>query len=356
VLASVKAVKEDKMSEESPLYYKNNRLKQLRAFHHVVRCGSISKAAEKLYLSQPSVSLQIQALERELNVTLFERRGPHLKLTPEGEALYLIAEPLVDGIDKLQENFSAQFGKLESGDLNIGAGESTILYILPEPVRRFVAAYPKVHLKMHNVTGRDGLKMLKSDEIDFAVGSMLDVPEDIEYRPIVTYDPMLITPLDHPLALKVGAGREITLEDVSQYGLILPPSHLSTWRIVKYVFQQHNLTFTVTLEAGGWEVIKKYVELGMGISIVTDICLTGSEKLMHIPLTKYFPQRGYGLVMRKGRFLSPQARRFIEILEQVYADNMAPRPGDTGITSEDEMGASLATQTAPRRRAAKSKT
>jgi DNA-binding transcriptional LysR family regulator len=340
------------MSDESPLYYKNNRLKQLRAFHHVVRCGSISKAAEKLYLSQPSVSLQIQALERELNVILFERRGPHLKLTPEGEALYQLAEPLVDGIDKLQENFSAQFGKLESGELNIGAGESTILYILPEPVRRFVAAYPKVHLKMHNVTGRDGLKMLKADEIDFAVGSMLDVPEDIEYRPIVTYDPMLITPLDHPLAHKAATGAEITLEDVSQFGLILPPSHLSTWRIVKYVFQQHNLTFTVTLEAGGWEVIKKYVELGMGISIVTDICLTGDEKLMRIPLTKYFPQRNYGLVMRKGRYPSPQARRFVEIMEQVYAAGIAPMAPTDGVAAEP---CPVAPPVAGRRRGAKDK-
>ncbi|MCU0840624.1 MAG: LysR family transcriptional regulator [Thiobacillaceae bacterium] len=311
------------MSNDSPLYYKNNRLKQLRAFYQVVRCGGISKAAEKLFLSQPSVSLQIQALERELAVTLFERRGPYLKLTPEGEVLYRLTEPLVEGIDKLQENFAAQFGKLESGELNIGAGESTILYFLPEPVRRFVAAYPRVQVKMHNVTGRDGLKMLRADEIDFAVGSMLEVPEDIEYRPIVSFDPMLITPLDHPLAEMARQG-EVTLEDVSHYGLILPPSHLSTWRIVKYVFQKHNLTFTVTLEAGGWEVIKKYVELGMGVSIVTDICLTGTERLARIPLTRYFPQRGYGLVLRKGRFLSPQARRFIDMLEEVYNGGDAP--------------------------------
>jgi DNA-binding transcriptional LysR family regulator len=85
------------------------------------------------------------------------------------------------------------------------------------------------------------------------------------------------------------------------------------------VFQQNNLTYTVTLEAGGWEVIKKYVSLGMGISIVTDICLEGTEALVRIPLTKYFPQRSYGLVLRKGRFLSPQARRFMEIMEGVYA-------------------------------------
>ena len=307
------------MPSDAQLYYKNNRLKQLRAFYQVVRCGSISKAAEKLFLSQPSVSLQIQALERELEVMLFERRGPHLKLTPEGEVLFQLSEPLVDGIDKLQESFAAHFGRMESGELKIGAGESTILYILPEPVRRFVEAYPKVQLKLHNVTGRDGLKMLRADEIDFAVGSMLEVPEDIEYKPVVNYDPMLIAPLGHPLAEKAAAGEEVTLEDVSQYGLILPPSHLSTWRIVKYVFQQNNLTFTVTLEAGGWEVIKKYVELGMGISIVTDICMTGSEKLASIPLTKYFPQRSYGLVLRRGRLMSPQARRFVEIMESVFA-------------------------------------
>jgi DNA-binding transcriptional LysR family regulator len=208
---------------------------------------------------------------------------------------------------------------MESGELKIGAGESTILYIMPEPVRRFVAAYPKVQLKILNVTGRDGLKMLRSDEIDFAVGSMLEVPEDIEYKPVVNYDPMLITPLGHPLAEKAASGKEVTLADVSQYGLILPPSHLSTWRIVKYVFQQNNLTFTVTLEAGGWEVIKKYVELGMGISIVTDICMTGNEKLVSIPLTKYFPQRSYGLVLRRGRFMSPQARRFVEIMASVHS-------------------------------------
>ncbi len=307
------------MPSDSQLYYKNNRLKQLRAFYQVIRCGSISKAAEKLFLSQPSVSLQIQALEREMEVVLFERRGPHLKLTPEGEVLFQLAEPLVDGIDKLQENFSAHFGKMESGELKIGAGESTILYIMPEPVRQFVAMYPKVQLKILNVTGRDGLKMLRSDEIDFAIGSMLEVPEDIEYKPVVNYDPMLITPLGHPLAEKVASGKEVTLADVSQYGLILPPSHLSTWRIVKYVFQQNNLTFTVTLEAGGWEVIKKYVELGMGISIVTDICMTGNEKLVSIPLTKYFPQRSYGLVLRRGRFMSPQARRFVEIMANAYS-------------------------------------
>lgn len=304
------------MTSKQALYYKQNRLKQLRALCQAARTGNITEAAEKLFLSQPSVTLQIQALEREFHTQLFERRGPKIHLTSEGQVLYELAQPLVEGMDKLQETFDAHLGKLESGELNIAAGESTILYVLPEATRQFAEQYPGIELKLHNVTGRDGMAMLRSNEADFAVGSMLEIPEDIEYEPVVTYDPVLITPKDHPLAKK----KNITLEDISKYGLILPPRHLSTWRVVQLVFSQYNLNYRVALEAGGWEVIKKYVELGLGISIVTGVCLTGEENLARIPLNDYFPERSYGIVTRKGKYLSPQARRFIDILETVYQE------------------------------------
>ncbi|MBE0510325.1 MAG: LysR family transcriptional regulator [Chromatiales bacterium] len=299
---------------EAPSAYKQNRLKQLRAFCFAARSGSISHAAEALYLSQPSVTLQIQALERELGITLFERRGPHISLTPEGKILYQLAAPLVEGIDKLEESFAAHYGKLESGELNIAAGESTILYILGDPIKRFAEAYPGIRIKLHNVTGRDGMAMLRADEADFAVGSMLEVPNDIVYRPSVSYDTVLITPQDHPLA----ARPSVSLEEISPYGLILPPRHLSTWGTVKTVFNQHNVSFKVSLEAGGWEVIKKYVELGLGISIVSDVCLSADDKVSRIPLGDYFPDRSYGIVMRRGKFLSPQAQRFIEMMDPEF--------------------------------------
>lgn len=294
----------------NPQYYKQNRLQQLRGFCYAAQAGSISKAAERLFLSQPSVSLQIQALEREFKTTLFERRGPKITLTPDGRTLYELAAPLVDEIDTLHETFAAKRGSVETGRLDIAAGESTILYLLPAFVEKFIASYPGIELKLHNVTGRDGLAMLRADEIDFAVGSMIESREEIDYQPLFSYDPMLITPLDHPLAEK----RKVTIRDVAKYPLILPPRHLTTWRVVDLAFQQHNLTYEVQLEAGGWEVIKKYVELGMGISIVTSICLTGYERLAAVPLGRYFPKRSYGLVVRRGKFLSPQAQRFVDIM------------------------------------------
>ena len=139
---------------------------------------------------------------------------------------------------------------------------------------------------------------------------MLEVPDDISYQPIYEYDTVLITPTDHPLA----AIAEPKLEDISPYGLILPPRHLSTWGVVDLVFRQHNLDYNVTLEAGGWEVIKKYVEGGLGVSIVSSICLTDNERLCVMPLGKYFPGRSYGVVLRRGKFLSPAAKRFIDLM------------------------------------------
>ncbi|BAO43830.1 LysR family transcriptional regulator [Thiolapillus brandeum] len=293
------------------LYYKQNRLKQLRAFCAAAQAGSISLAAEQLFLSQPTVTLQIQALERDMQVVLFERRGPKISLTPEGVVLNEIARPLVDGIEGLEENFNAHFGRLDSGELNIAAGESTTLYILPEYIKRFSLAYPGIKLKLHNVTGRDGMAMLRADEADLAVGSMLEVPDDIIYHPSMSYSPTLITPLDHPLAGR----KKVTLQDICPHGLILPPRHLATWRFLELVFSQAGLKFKVSLEAGGWEIIKKYVELGMGISIVTGVCLTGEEKLVTTPMDEYIPKRSYGVVVRRGKFLSPQAQAFIDMMD-----------------------------------------
>ena len=191
-----------------------------------------------MHLSQPSVSLQIKALEQQLEAVLFERRGPRIELTPEGRALYELASPLVEGIDNLPEAFAEKCGKLDSGEIHIAAGESTILYLLPAFVERFAGAYPGVEIRLHNVTGREGLERLRGNSVDFAIGAMFDTPSDIIYRPIFSYPTVLITPCNHPLT----ALEDVTLEDIGPYGLILPPRHLSTCRIVDFVFQEHRST------------------------------------------------------------------------------------------------------------------
>ena len=159
--------------------------------------------------------------------------------------------------------------------------------------------------------------MLRADEADFAVGSMIEVPNDISYLPIHEFETVLIAPKGHPLAKK--SAKKLTLADISPYSLILPPRQLYTWRMVEMVFNQHKLPYNVTLEAGGWEVIKKYVELGLGISVVTDICLTGREKIVRISLPAYFPTRSYGIVMRQKTYLSAPAQTFIDMVASGFS-------------------------------------
>ena len=287
-------------------------LKQLRAFCYAAQSSSISKAAEQLYLSQPAISLLIKDLERGLGNPLFHRHGPRISLTEQGKVLLDLTLPLVEGLEALPDTFNERCNNLVSGSLHIAAGESAILYILPELIRDFRDNYPGIQVKLSNVTVRESMDMLRMGTADFAVGSILEVPDDIIYIPTLSYDPVLITPRDHPLSRL----ESVTLEDISQYGLILSPRYLTTWRMVEVIFQQHNVDYSVALEAGGWEVIKKYVELGLGISIVNNICLTGNENLHVIPIDKYFPIRHYGLLLRQDKFLSPATRRFIEMIDK----------------------------------------
>jgi DNA-binding transcriptional LysR family regulator len=268
---------------------------------------SVSKAASRLSLTQPTVSLQVQSLERDLGASLFERRGPKIELTFDGELLYELARPLVEGLATLDQEFDARRNNLEHGKLAIAAGESTIHYVLPSAVQQFASKHPGIALTLNNVTGKQGLQQLRDRVVDFCVGPMLDTPADIAFEPVVAFDPVLIAALGHPLARL----KKVSLRDISRYPLILPPRHLSTWRQVEMVFLQRGLPYEVRLEMGGWEVIKRYVELGMGISIVMSVCLTGRERLEVIPVNRYFPKRVYGLVSLNTRTLSPPAREFI---------------------------------------------
>ena len=293
--------------------YKQNRLQQLRGFCHAARAKSISKAAHQMLLSQPSVSLQIKALERELGVQLFQRHGPRISLTFDGQRLLEMAWPLVDAIDNLDGTFTSLRESPDYGTVNIAAGGSTIQYLLPPFVEKFTRLFPSVDVRLHNVTGKVGLELLRGGEIDFAVGPLFAAAPDIEFYPLVTYEPMLITRRDHPLAKR----RRVGLKDIAKYPLILPPKHLSTHRVVESVLTDHGLEHDVKLEVGGYDVIKKYVALGLGISIVMSHCLSRADRLHTVQMGRYFPKRTYGIVLSKGRRLSPAAQQFVLAIQSM---------------------------------------
>lgn len=295
------------------LAYKGDRLKPLRAFCQTVRLGSVSRAAETLFVSQPAVTQQLQALERELGLPLLERSGRRMLPTREGEVLYELAVPLVEGLDALPDAFRRQVRGLDAGELNIAANSTTTLYLLPRLIAAFRAAHPDVHLVLHSASTADGAELVRSNSVDLTFGSMVDVPADIDYIPVYRFDQLLIASKGHPLAAHPDPG----LADIAAHGLILPPRRQVTLRLVDQVFQRHRVPYQVALEVDGWEVIKQYVAMGMGISIISSACVSDADRetLAVRPLGKLFPGRSYGVIMRKGKLLAPPARAFVELVK-----------------------------------------
>jgi DNA-binding transcriptional LysR family regulator len=297
--------------------YKQNRFQQLRGFCYAAASGSISKAARRMNLSQPAVSQQIQTLENEIGASLFTRHGSRIQLTSDGRLLYEMATPLIEQLERLDEQFRLRRSEVDEGHIEVAAGTSTILYFLPRYVEEFRRAHPRIELRLHNVTGLEGLEQLRTGLVDFAVGPLMSVPDDIDFHPVLSYEPVVITCLGHPLAY-----RQLSLKEISRYPLILPPRGLSTWNLVDSTFRQHGLSYEVAMEVGGWEVIKKYVELGLGISLIISIGISGKERLEVMPAGEFFPKRTYGAVLRKGRILTPQARLFVDLLLRSAEDTI----------------------------------
>jgi len=297
--------------------YKGDRLKPLRAFCQIVRLGSISRAAEALYISQPAVTLQLKSLEQALGVKLLERAGRRLAPTREGEALYELARPLVDGLDALPETFRQQVQGMDAGTLDIAANSTSTLYLLPRIIAPFRRRHPEVKLTLHSALTADGADLVRENAVDLTFGSMTDVPADISYTPVCRFGQVLITPPGHPLAQSPAP----TLDEIAAHDLILPPRRQVTWRLVDQVFQKHRTPYRVALEVNGWEIIKQYVAMGLGISIISSVCLNGADRT-HLAmralddiLPETFPWRSYGIITRRGKLLSAPARAFVELAQ-----------------------------------------
>ena len=309
------------------IYHKRDRLKRLRAFYHAARLRSFTQAAQRLGLSQPSVSLHVRELEYELEAMLFDRGGAHISLTAAGKTLFQLVSPLVEGMDDLLLNFTEQLHDTASGDIYIGASHGGTAYVLPPLLKRFRDLYPGVRLHVKRCYVREGYRLLLADEIDFLIGPQESVSSKtaggrITHRPLFSYNLVLVTPLDHPLA-----GREsIDHEEAAAWPAIGPTPGTFSTQSERSVMQAFDLESNVVIRAGSWSAIKHYVEAGLGIALIPSICITRKDLLSVVPMTQHFEPRKYVVSCRTDKRLSAVADRFIELMEEHFSDSTVLPP------------------------------
>ena len=298
-------------SDRTRIAHKRDRLRQLRAFCHAARLGSLSKAGEHLGMSQAAVSLQVRELEHELEAVLFDRAGPGVRLTGAGEQFFAHAGPLVEGMEGLLKDFAEQLESNVSGRLELAASAAGAAIVLPPYVRRYRERYPDVRVWVRNCTLREGLELLRDRSVELLLGPSEPLEGyAVEYREMLTYDIVLITSRDHPLA-----GREtVTPQEAAKWPVVVPPAGSYSLQFGETAASRFGVEGKSFLEVGGWGVIKRYVERGIGICLAPSISIHPTDQLSVIPLKEYFPARSFGVYTVRGRALTAPAQRLLGLL------------------------------------------
>lgn len=295
-------------------YYKRNRVQQLKGFYHAVQTGSISGSAKKMGLSQAAVTLQIQSLERDLGMKVFNRDGQKIKLTESGKNLYAQAIYYIQGIDDLFESFVKFTNDKKLNIIDIATNHVGILYILPKYIKKFKDSHESVKFKIRNLPKSECISRLLNDEIDMFIYPMTydEIPSELEFFPIVKYQPILLTRKDHPLAKK----KKITLSDVAKYELLRIDPKLITLPAFEELLKAHKIRSTIEFEMSDWEVLKKFVKADLGVAMISNIVLEGEQEseLVGRVLTDYFPEMTYGILVKKGKRPEGLLKNFMNLL------------------------------------------
>jgi DNA-binding transcriptional LysR family regulator len=287
---------------------------QLVSFVRVAEMKSISRAAEELFVTQPAVSKQIKALEEELGSRLFDRLGKKVHLTRAGEALYEHVVKILRSVDEAKAAVKGLSGEC-SGELVIGTSDHISLHRLPDVLKSYIAAYPKVDLKLRCHRSETILEMAGRNLVDLGVITLPMVTRNLVSK-VIWRDPMsLVFPRKHPLALL----KKIRLRDVAKYVLILPETGTATRKTIDDAFSKRKLVPDIGMEVAYIETIKGLVKVGLGVSILPDKAVEAEVKgglLLKAGIQDAHITRNLGVVYLRDKYLSRPANEFLRFLEK----------------------------------------
>ena len=285
---------------------------QLRSVRETARCGfNLTEVAAMLYTSQPGVSRQIRELEDELGVTIFVRAGKRLTgLTEPGRALLPIVERLLLEAQNLRVA-GREFVDQDEGTLSIATTHSQARYALPHAVRDFRQQYPQVTLNLHQGSPRQVAEMLLSGEADIGIATeaLAGYPQ-LMALPCYRWTHSIVVPAGHALL----QGAPPTLAQLAAYPIVTYDRGYTGRSHIDEAFERAGLLPNVVITAMDADVIKTYVELGMGVGIVASIAIDPERdrELHGIDARHLFPINVTRLAVRRGALLRSYALDFVQ--------------------------------------------
>ncbi|MCP1676114.1 LysR family cys regulon transcriptional activator [Natronocella acetinitrilica] len=296
------------------------KLNQLRYICEVARRNlNVSAAADALYTSQPGVSKQIRMLESELGVQIFERSGKHLsRITPAGEEILKAANRVLEDVRNIKA-IAEEHKDDNRGSLSIATTQTQARHALPRVVSLFRDRYPNVSLHMHQGTPMQIADEAARGAVDFAIATeAIELFEDLVMLPCYRWNRSVIVPDGHPLLDRM----PITLEDLAQYPLVTYVFGFTGRSKLDKAFQEQGLEPNVVFTATDAEVIKTYVNLGVGVGIVASMAFDSirDSGLQAIDAAHLFEPSVTNIGFRRGSYLRSYMYDFI----QLFAAHLTP--------------------------------
>ena len=286
---------------------------QLRYLNEIVRRGlKISDAAEALYTSQPGISKQIKLLEEELGIEIFVRNGKRITaITEPGKAVLDIAQRMLHDADNLK-HVGQEFRSQDSGSLTIATTHTQARYALPPVVKQFIKRYPKVKLNLHQGNPTQIAQQVLNGEADIAIATeSLALYDELVTLPCYEWHHCIIVPPKHPLLSE----KKLTLEKIAQYPIITYDFAFSGRGKINAAFEARNITPNIVLTAIDADVIKTYVELGLGIGILAQMAFIPErdKHLRMIETGNLFQPSTTRIAIRRNEYLRGFTYHFIEL-------------------------------------------
>lgn len=289
------------------------KLQQLRFVREVVRAGfNISAAAEVLHTAQPGVSNQIQLLEQELNVQIFERKGKRLTgLTKPGQVIVAIVERVLREVDNIKK-VGAEFSNETGGTLSIATTHTQARYALPAVIKTFTERFPKVRLDIHQGNPTQVSEMAASGVADVAIATeAIELFPELVMLPCYEWNRCVVVPPGHPLL----AHQPLSLEAIAAYPIVTYDFAFTGRSKINKAFEAKGLKPNVVLTAIDSDVIKTYVELGLGIGILAKMAYDPKrdEHLVMMDAAHLFEPSMTRIGIRRGTYLRGFVYAFIEL-------------------------------------------
>jgi LysR family cys regulon transcriptional activator len=308
------------------------KLQQLRYLREVVRRGlNVSEAAEALFTSQPGISKQIRMLEDELGVQILVRHGKRVvDLTEPGRIIVDIADRMLKDADNLRA-VGQEFGKEDTGALTLATTPTQARYALPPVVQQFMKRHPRVRLSLREGSPEQIIEMVTGASVDIGIVTE-SYPEqpNLVLLPCYQWNRAVFTPADHPLLKE----KPLTLEAIARYPVVTYDFAFNGDSPIKKAFDARNLKPNVALTAVDADVIKSYVELGVGVGILAKMAYDPARDsaLRLLDAAHLFETSTTRIAIRRNAYLRRYVYDFIELfaphLSRAVVEKTMRGPGE----------------------------